>query len=104
MTHLTDVIMAAAIGNLEDVFDSHAMIQQIMTNHPHEYIHELYGNITASDPITITDAVIGKSLHRVPGITTHGRVKSPNIRGQITDNQRWRKILPGETPQEPAQE
>jgi hypothetical protein len=94
MTHLTDTILTAAVSGLPDTFESHHVIQTVMTSHPQEYVRELYKNLSAVDPILTTHAVIGRALHHIPGIVASQRVSSSNIRGPETKNQQWRKLVP----------
>lgn len=94
MTHLTDAILAAAVASLPDTFESHDVIRSVMTSHPQEYVRELYENVNAVDPIRTTHAVIGRTLHRIPGIVAANRVDSVNVRGPETENQGWRKVAP----------
>jgi len=93
MTHLTDSILANAIRGLPDTFDSHDVIQAVMTANPQQYVRELYENVTAVDPIQTTHAVIGRTLHRIPGIVALQRVDSVNVRGPETENQQWQKVV-----------
>ena len=65
-----------------------------MTTYPQEYVRELYENVTAVDPIRTTHAVVGRTLHRIPGIVAARRVDSANVRGPETENQQWRKVTP----------
>jgi hypothetical protein len=37
MTNVTDQILTEAIESLPEVFDTHAVIRQIMTRHPRQY-------------------------------------------------------------------
>jgi hypothetical protein len=94
MTHLTDTILIAAVSGLPETFESHHVIQAVMTSHPQEYVRELYENVTAVDPIRTTHAVIGRTLHRIPGIVAARRVDSANVRGPETENQQWQKLVP----------
>ena len=93
MVHLSDSLIASVVGSLPPLFESHDVIQTLMTLHPHEYVRELHANLSASDPIRITDALIGRALHRVPGIVPVRRVLGLNPRGRRTANQQWQKRL-----------
>ncbi len=94
MTHVTDTILTAAVTSLPQTFESHHVIQAVMTAHPQEYVRELYAHVTAVDPIKTTHAVIGRTLHRIPGIVAVRRVDSANVRGPETENQQWQKLAP----------
>lgn len=97
MTHITDAILSTVIGPMPDFFESHDVIQGLMTSYPQEYVRELYDKVSAADPIQTTHSVIGRTLHRIPGIVAVNRVDSPNVRGPVTENQRWRKLPFGQT-------
>jgi hypothetical protein len=92
-THLTNAILAAAVTSIpETVFDSHAVIQVLLTHYPKEYARELYACVDEDDPIQGLHAEIGMNLHDVPGIAPTRKVPSLNIRGRATSNQEWRKV------------
>jgi len=91
MTHISDPLLAAVVRPMPNSFDSHEVIQVLMTKHPKEYVSELYQNVRSDDPIRVTHSEIGRALHRVPGLRTNGRVDSVNVRGPVTENQRWQK-------------
>jgi hypothetical protein len=94
MTHVTDNILSTIVCGLPETFESHHVIQAVMTAHPQEYVRELYENVTAVDPIRTTHAVIGRTLHRIPGIVAVRRVENANVRGRETENQQWQKLVP----------
>ncbi len=91
MTHLTDSILATAVVSQPDVFDSHAVIFDLLTHHQAAYILELHAHIAVADPLKTVNAKIGARLLHLPGIVANGKVPSVNVRGQVTENEQWRK-------------
>ncbi len=92
MTHITTATLTGVIGRLDRSFDSHQVIQGLMTHYPQEYVRELYDVILDPDPRMAGHMVIGMAIHDVPGVIADGDVESPNVRGKTTKNQRWRKV------------
>jgi hypothetical protein len=92
MIHLTTLILTDSVAAMADVFDSHDVINHILTVYPQQYILESNTRVAMADPIHETHKVIGSTLLEVEGIEKHGRVVSRNIRGQATECQRWRKV------------
>lgn len=90
MANVTDQILADAIESLPDVFDSHAVIREVMTRSPRQYADDL-GATAGSDPILAFHASIGSRLAAFESITKTKKVVSTNVRGQETENQEWRK-------------
>lgn len=95
MTYLTIAILSTSVGRMRNLFDSHAVIQDLMTHHPQDYVRELYENVQSADPIWATHFAIGRALEQIPGIEKDVRVSSVNVRGQVTQNQQWRKLQSG---------
>ena len=97
MKHLTDTILMSVVGTLPDTFDSHELIQAVMTSHPQAYVRELYEYVESADPIHETHKHIGLALKAITAITAldgikaGDRVKSVNVRGRVTENQQWHK-------------
>ena len=62
--HITDQMLNDAIGAMPVTFDSHAIIEALMTARPREYVHDLYEHyLTAQDdPIKELHAAIGRRL------------------------------------------
>jgi hypothetical protein len=92
VTHITDAMLLDVIGPLPTTFDSHAVIRGLMTIYPQEYVREEYTNVSNPDPIRETHRQIGIVLLGVPSIRPTRKVNSPNVRGPITENQKWEKI------------
>lgn len=92
MFFLNDAILTATVNDLPAKFESHDVIQCVMTTHPQEYVRELNKKVTAVDPIQTTHAVIGRTLHRILGIVAVRHVNSVNVRRRKTVNKLWRKL------------
>jgi hypothetical protein len=89
---VTNEILSESINRMkEPKFDSHAIIRDVMTNHPKEYTKGLYGHVGTDDPIQTFHARIGSSLAGFPSIEKTEKVLSLNVRGQVTENQEWKK-------------
>lgn len=94
MNHITLPMLVDAVAAQGAVFDSHAIIRWLMTNYPQEYVRDLFECVASDDPIQTAHAQFGLALHEVPGIRPDSKVKSMNVRGQVTENQQWRKKQP----------
>ncbi len=82
------------IQNLPIEFDSHDFINSYLTLFEREYVNMLLENIECDSIFRIVNSKIGRFLvdkHSELNIDKDDRVNSPNIRGNITDNQNWRK-------------
>ena len=91
--HITDQMLNDAIGAMPVTFDSHAIIEALMTARPREYVHDLYEHyLTAQDdPIKELHAAIGRRLAGLGTLTKTRKVLSRNVRGRDTENQEWRR-------------
>ncbi|WP_372721455.1 hypothetical protein [Novipirellula sp.] len=93
MLHLNESILSIIIAELPNSFDSHQLIQAIMTIYPQEYVRQLYENVAAIDPIRTTHAKIERRIHLIPSVAAAPqRVESENVRGPETRNQQWQKL------------
>jgi hypothetical protein len=92
MEHLTEEIFQIAINSMESSFDSHEIIKFIMKNYPREYVLDLCGYSNNDDPILVMHQQIGRKLARQNTIRSNGEVKSENIRGGKTLNEKWTRI------------
>jgi hypothetical protein len=91
MIHLTNAVLADSVQAMQPVFDSHALICDLMSRYPQEYVRELHARVHLADPIKATHADIGQALLSVPGIAPTRKVDSLNVRGRVSENQEWRK-------------
>jgi hypothetical protein len=91
-TEVTDQMLNEGIARVAgDTFDSHAIIRDVMTEHPREYVKDLYTHVESTDPIQTYHATLGKRLAGLSGIERTETVVSANVRGQNTSNQGWKK-------------
>jgi hypothetical protein len=82
------------IHNLPMEFDSHDFINSYLTLFEREYVNMLLENIECESIFRIVNSKIGRFLvdnHSELNIDKDIRVNSPNVRGNMTDNQNWRK-------------
>lgn len=91
MTKITGQILKEAIGPLDEVFDTHAVIRKVTQQSPREYAVALAAT-NGDDPFIVLHGSIGKHLLTFGEIEPTKKVYSLNIRGQETENQEWRKI------------
>jgi hypothetical protein len=94
MKHVTDTLLIEVIQGLPKTFDSHELLQALARLHPHEYVRELAEKLETDDPILQAHADIASQLNRPPFealVEKGGRVSSPNLRGQTTQNQQWHR-------------
>lgn len=95
MKHLTDTILEAAISNIDEAkFDSHRLIRELLTRYPQEYARELFEFVNSKDPIQDLHKEIGLSLKKLSCIKANGKVSSLNIRGKMSENEEWIKVVP----------
>ncbi len=92
MTFLTIAMLAAVISRLPEIFDSHQVIQGLMTEYPQDYVRELNDVVHDLDPITAAHKKIGMAIYDAPGVVADGDCESANVRGKTTKNKRWRKV------------
>lgn len=79
---------------LPNEFDSHDFVEKYLTVFERDYVTMLIGNIDNSEIFRVTNASIGRFLsdnHGILHIEKAPRTNSQNVRGNITDNQNWRK-------------
>jgi hypothetical protein len=94
-----DNVFDSIIERMDDSFDSHDFIFEMMRQFPREYTIALYECRRAKDPIQTLHAKIGRKLSEHRGrITKSRRKKSRNVRGLPSGNQFWKKI--GSAPDE----
>jgi hypothetical protein len=91
MKHLTDQIIADAIAQMPETFDSHDLIREVMTRAPRAYADDLAAT-RGDDPIQDFHAAIGRRLVGFPSIAKTPVVTSMNVRGRETENQGWKKL------------
>jgi hypothetical protein len=90
--HITLEMLIEAAAAQESIFDSHAIIRWLTKVYPREFTREQYDCVAHLDPMQLVCAKISSGMHKVPGIVPHGKVKSMNMRGDVTENQQWRKV------------
>jgi hypothetical protein len=74
-----------------DAFDTHDVIAEQLSKRT-EYLDELYEyRDQQPDAHRIVHGLIGKALAQHPLIVKSRKVKSTNVRGDLTENQEWRK-------------
>ncbi|MEP6652250.1 MAG: hypothetical protein ABJA82_02765 [Myxococcales bacterium] len=89
---VTDEILSASLDRMKEAtFDSHAVIRDLMTYHPQEYVTDLASQVASKDPILTYHAGLGSRLANWPSIERTTKVMSVNVRGQVTENQGWKK-------------
>ena len=88
-----DTLFEAILDKMEDNFDSHDFIFEMMRFFPREYTHALYECRRAKDPIQTLHAKIGRKLLTFSDrIVKRRKGASRNPRGLPSRNQYWGKI------------
>ena len=96
MDLLKDNVFESIMESMEDEFESHDFIFEMMRRFPREYTHSLYECRRAKDPIQTLHAKIGRKLSDMKGRIVKTRKKSSrNVRGLTSTNQFWKKIGDG---------
>jgi hypothetical protein len=86
-------VFETIIEHLEDRFDSHDFIFEMMRRFPREYTSSLYECRRSKDPIQTLHAKIGRKLLEFRDLIRKvERKSSRNVRGLPSDNQHWEKI------------
>jgi hypothetical protein len=88
-----DELFESILDAMNDQFDSHDFIFEMMRHYPREYTRALYECRRSKDPIQTLHAKIGKKLLDFRGrIRKTRRKASRNVRGLPSDNQYWQKM------------
>lgn len=88
-----DEIFETIIGNMNERFDSHDFIFEMMRRYPRQYTHALYECRRSKDPIQTLHGMIGRKLLEFNDrIRKTMRKASRNVRGLPSENQYWQKI------------
>jgi hypothetical protein len=88
-----DEVFDAIINKMNDRFDSHDFIFEMMRHFPRQYTHALYECRRSKDPIQTLHGMIGRKLLEYSGTIRKTRRKaSRNVRGLPSENQHWEKI------------
>jgi hypothetical protein len=88
---ITNDLLRALVQTMPPVFDSHALIVRAMHTYPQLYTMDLYSFVASDDPIQQLHASIAKRLLSIDIIEPTRKVPSPNVRGQVSENQEWRR-------------
>lgn len=98
LQHISDSILEEAVrAQAADEFDSHAVIFWISRNRPREYVEDLYAALQdAGDPFISLHTAIGRRLAALPRLLQqqHRKVESMNVRGEQTECELWRRVVP----------
>jgi len=90
---LRDELFETIIGHLENRFDSHDFIFEMMRRFPREYTFLLYECRRSKDPIQTLHAKIGRKLLEFSDVIRKAeRTSSRNVRGLPSGNHHWEKI------------
>jgi HEPN domain-containing protein len=88
-----DHVFETVIAHLEDRFDSHDFIFEMMRRFPREYTSSLYECRRSKDPIQTLHAKIGRKLLEFSDLIRKAkRGSSRKVRGLPSENQHWEKI------------
>lgn len=87
-----DTMFESILDKMEDRFDSHDFIFEMMRHFPREYTHALYECRRSKDPIQTLHAKIGRKLLEFEDrIGKSHRRSTRNTRGLPSRNQFWEK-------------
>lgn len=88
-----DNLFEDILERMEERFDSHDFIFEMMRRFPRQYTHALYECRRSKDPIQTLHAKIGRKLLEYGGRLRKTRRKSSrNVRGLPSANQYWEKV------------
>ena len=87
-----DEVFETILEKMEEQFDSHDFIFEMMRRFPREYTKALYECRRSKDPIQTLHQKIGRKLLEFrPRIRKTRRKSSRNVRGLPSANQYWQK-------------
>ena len=87
-----DDVFETILEKLDDKFESHDFIFEMMRRFPREYTQALYECRRSKDPIQTLHQKIGRKLLEFhPRIQKIRRISSRNVRGLSSTNQLWAK-------------
>lgn len=87
-----DDLFESVLDKMDDAFDSHDFIFEMMRHFPRQYTNSLYECRRSKDPIQTLHAKIGRKLLEFDDrIRKSGRKSSRNARGLPSKNQHWEK-------------
>lgn len=87
-----DNVFETVLENMEERFDSHDFIFEMMRRFPREYTSALYECRRSKDPIQTLHQKIGRKLLEFEDrLRKTRRQSSRNVRGLPSDNQYWEK-------------
>jgi hypothetical protein len=89
---ITDQMIDQSIARMPQIFDSHALIRDLMRHWPRAYATDLHESI-GDDPIRALHSAIGTRLLSFNIIEKTRKVDSLNVRGDTTENQEWQKLV-----------
>lgn len=94
MQFLTTQMIANAINQLGEQFDSHAVEKRVLRLHTNEFAQELMRYATSKDQLRQFSAVFAKTIDSSFNgqIAKTQKKKSENLGGEISMNQEWRKM------------
>ncbi len=93
MDLLKDDVFETILDHMNEEFESHDFIFEMMRRFPREYTNSLYECRRAKDPIQTLHAKIGRKLAGMKERVVKSRRKtSRNARGLTSTNQFWRKL------------
>jgi len=93
MDLLKDDLFETILDRMNDEFESHDFIFEMMRRFPREYTYALYECRRAKDPIQTLHAKIGRKLSGLKNRVGKTRKKtSRNVRGLPSTNQFWKKL------------
>ena len=88
-----DDVFETIIDHLEDRFDSHDFIFEMMRRFPREYTYSLFECRRSKDPIRTLHSKIGRKILKFSDrIRKVKRKSSQNVRGLPSENQHWEKV------------
>ena len=98
MKHITQAIAADILNQLGDVFDTHDIDRRILRIYPIEVAEELLEFRATDDPLLRFSAAfsqwIGRTFSGQIAKAGLGKVRTANLGGELSDNQRWTRLNP----------
>lgn len=88
---LTMNMLVTASAGPPGLVDSHALRQRLRLDYPDEFAIDLQRFSACGDPERAHSAAIARRYLGVRTLTKTRKIRSLNVRGNVTSNQEWRR-------------
>lgn len=96
MQHIDSQMLATAINQLDDSFDTHAVEKRVLRLYPIAFANQLATFASSTDPLQQFSADFSSTIGRTfpSQLTKTRKVATENLGGLVSDNQEWHRSAP----------